>query len=99
LSGDGGLEIFCAGDLVLPVEQSLTSIGVGTAIATSLFTIYPSVYTSIEEVNGTVEYSPTDSDDALQRLMWGEIDFAIVSVSLIYPHTPLLRRWSHFLSL
>jgi uncharacterized protein Usg len=64
----------------------------------SLFSLYPPVYNNLALTTGYVTYTITDSDDALQRLLWGEVDFAIVS-SLIYPHTPLLRRWSHLLSL
>jgi ABC-type phosphate transport system substrate-binding protein len=81
-------EVYCGGSLVLPAENSITSDGIGTEFATELFELYPSVYSSLVSDNGTIDYLLTESDAALERLMWGEVDF-IISVASSMDQTEL----------
>jgi ABC-type phosphate transport system substrate-binding protein len=74
-------EIFCAGDLVLPVSNAETSTGVGSELAVNLLSLFPAVYQSSSTVNGTVEFSQDESSNAIERLMWGEVDFAVECAS------------------
>jgi hypothetical protein len=56
-----------------------------------IFDLYPPVYTSLSSVTGTIDYSETDSNDALDRLMWAEVDFAMtVATSMVSYRTPSL---------
>jgi hypothetical protein len=72
-------DVFCRGELVLPLERTATSLGLGSELAADLFLLYPPVYLSVSGVNGTIDYTQSDSDAAMNQLMWGEVDFAIVS--------------------
>jgi ABC-type phosphate transport system substrate-binding protein len=69
--------MYCDGELAYPAERTEISIGIGTSLALPLFQLYPPVYNNLGVTNGSVTYSETDSDDALQRLLFGEVDFAI----------------------
>jgi hypothetical protein len=71
--------IFCGGDLSLPAARTEESIGVGTLLADTLFNLYPPVYNTLAGASGTIVFEPSSSDHSLQRLLFGEVDFAIVS--------------------
>lgn len=83
--------MFCEDELVLPATRTESSLGVGTEMASQLFDLYPPVYTSLASVTGTLVYHTTDSDDALQRLMWGEVDFVR---SILHPLIVVLLTYS-----
>jgi phosphate transport system substrate-binding protein len=45
--------------------------------------LYPAVYNNLEATTGEIHFSVQASDDAITRLAWAEIDFALVSSSIM----------------
>lgn len=79
-------DMFCEDELVLPAVRTESSLGVGTELALRLFDLYPPVYSSLaSDVTGDILFGTTDSDDALQRLLWGEVDFAVTIAGTMRP--------------
>jgi ABC-type phosphate transport system substrate-binding protein len=48
-----------------------------------IFNLYPAVYNNLEATTGDIQFTSGGSDDAISRLAWGEIDFALVSSSIM----------------
>jgi ABC-type phosphate transport system substrate-binding protein len=69
--------VFCRGELSAPAERTEQSLGIGSSLANDLFTLYPIVYNNLATANGTIAYEDSGSDDALQSLIFGEVDFAV----------------------
>jgi phosphate transport system substrate-binding protein len=44
-----------------------------------VFSLYPAVYNNLDITPGVVEFTPRSSDDAVTRLAFGEVDFALTS--------------------
>lgn len=77
--------MFCRETLVAPAKRTEQSLGIGTYLAKDLFTLYPIVYNNLATANGTIAYETSDSDDALQSLVFGEVDFATTVGELTRP--------------
>jgi ABC-type phosphate transport system substrate-binding protein len=68
--------MYCRDSLVAPAERTEQSLGIGTSLASSLYALYPTVYNNLASTNGTIVYQTATSDNALQSLLYNEVDFA-----------------------
>jgi ABC-type phosphate transport system substrate-binding protein len=84
------ISMFCRDSLVAPTQRTEQSLGIGTSIANSLYALYPIVYNNLDSTNGTIDYQEATSDNALQSLIYNEVDFATTCQFVMSPE-PLLE--------